>query len=140
MLSVPSESQTAAMLLLHSAIFQHFMLFFQILYQSSPWWFKTFRSIYVAGFCYSKTKQITLSRAHSYTFFPLSATRQKLYLSMRKKKKKKSKTKGMGMVLTHRHTLPPLRTAWCQDFHLGCEGGRGQPTSAEMAVTVNHAQ
>lgn len=93
LLSVSSGSHTAAMLLLHSTISQHFLLFFQILHQSSPWWFKTFRSIYTAGFYHNKTKQITLSRAHLYTFFPLSATRQKLYLSTRKKKKK-AKQKG----------------------------------------------
>lgn len=108
-------------------------------------WFKALSlwPAYIAGLCYNEISQKTFCKGHLLRPFPFCTYTKDLSFKEELKKNKNKEREWEWHSHTDTHSLPPPprpAAAWCQDVHLGCEGGRGQPTSAEMAVTVNHAQ
>lgn len=101
LLSVSSGSHTSVMLLLHSAVFQHFLLFFQVLPQSSPWWFKTTKVNLYSWILLQQNQADNTFQGSLIYLFPPSANRQKLYLSARKKKKRNKRDGNGAHTQTH---------------------------------------
>lgn len=128
LLSVSSGSHTSVMLLLHSAVFQHFLLFFQVLPQSSPWWFKTTKVNLYSWILLQQNQADNTFRAHLYTFFLLLQTDKSFIFQP---ERKRNETKGMGMVLTHRHTLPSSSENSHGLVPRRSPGMRGRPRSAD---------